>query len=143
MGAEAKPWTGRDAFLGTGLVQSARVMDLLDCVAAQKMKDRGTRKVLDAVDGVLVDTSQSHNRKPYSASVARCLTTSSNIYSFSRDSMLVGLEYFALQGHGEWTQDGGLSTRKLRALAGEGIGLPCLAQVIYVLWVLKGFPSKA
>ena len=138
----SKPWTGRDAFQATGLSCTPRVLDLLDCVAHQNMLDRKTGKVLDAVDGVLVDVSQSHARRRYTKedNIAHCLTTSSCLYHFSRDSALVPAEYFHLQGHGDWTQDAGLPSRKLRCLAGEGIALPCLGHILYSLWLLKGFP---
>ena len=142
MSPNSKPWTGRETFHGTGLMHSARVLDLLDCVAAARKAVTKQPLILDAVDGCMVDVSQSHNRRSFShGEMARCLTTSTELYSYSRDSALTAMEYFYLQGHGDWTKDADLACRKLRSLAGEGMALPCLGQVLWSLWLTKGFPE--
>ena len=121
-----------------------RVLDLLDCTAVQlcvsqnkRIKRFHSKEMEDAVRGSFVDISQSHGRRPFNmpGAAAHTLTTGSQLYSFEHRRVLEPAEHLALQGYPD-----GFSASKLRAIAGEGIALPCLALVIWALYLVRPLP---
>ena len=92
---------------GTGLTGSDRVRDLLDCVTTQKLvlhKDQERRSkrvdIPKLMSGTIVDTSQSHERRCFSfgGKPVNTITTSSALYSFSLDSIILPSEVFLWHG---------------------------------------------
>ena len=73
----------------------------------------------------------------------RTQTTSSVLYSFNTDSVLVGKEMLLLQGQSsklqipEHTKD-----HVLRELAGEGMSVPCIGLVLWSLFLTAQFPKN-
>ena len=141
------PWTGRTEFRGTGISKTPRVLDILDIVTITKMRaaDRvcmSSAELKALLKDTYVDVSQSHERNCYTNAdgITSCLTTSSDLYSFARDAAILPEEYLRLQGHTPFVSiPSSMSKRDIKALAGEGIFLPCLGIIMRSLFVLKGF----
>lgn len=145
MSKSYRPWTGRDDFEGKGIPHTPRILDLLDCVTAQKCKHvaKDASSIKTAMEGVFVDISQSHDRKCFSTTqgVLPTMTTGTMLYSFSRDSVVTPLEMFLLQGHGRQTTiPDKMTDSDLRRLSGEGMAVPSLAAVIWSIHMTKQFP---
>ena len=91
---------------------------------------------------VYVDVSQNPCRRPWTnlAGISKCLTTSSQIYSFKRDGVVLPLELMGWQGHRHALSLGSdMMPQDLKELAGQGISLPCLAVVIVSLAASEAF----
>lgn len=146
------PWTSRPDFSGEGLPIGRgrkRVLDLIDLTAVlackqAKVSPQDPRQMKEALKHTLLDYSQSHSRMTFSNSdgVAKCLCTSSELYSYRLDRTLVPFEHLLLQGHHCRTsvpcQFGATNMRKM---SGESIALPCLGTLIWALYVSVGFPA--
>ena len=142
------PWTSRSEFRGTGLRLNDRKKDLLDVIVADRMyrlkklhKGLDSKQVAELMKDVWVDVSQSHSRKVTSTPPHRTLTTSSCIYAFGRDRMLLPTEHLALQGHFTPTLKLPMTSRQVRSLAGEGMALPSIGSVLWCLFLTKCFPE--
>lgn len=137
---------------GVGVPRTKRVLDLIDLCAIHRCKKaRFTQKEAnEALKDTILDYSQSHSRRPFSNSdgVARSLTTSSSLYSYRLDRELHPVEHLYLQGFPMPGADGSIGVRipenmpptEVKKMAGEGIALPCLAMVIWALFLTQGFP---
>ena len=137
------PWTKRPSFVARGVSLTPRVKDLIDVVAAKRMKSH-LGPVESAVSGVALDISQSHSRPTFTSKygVCPCLTTASMLYSYDDDSLLSAREHMYLQGHPKSIQvPDALTARNLRQLAREGMALPCLGLCIAALVSLKPIPG--
>ena len=101
---DVKPWTGRQQFAGTGLPKNERILELLDLFVLDRCHQLGyalTDDLTAIMAGQYIDVSQSYYR--YSRTHIRtglnhALTSGSMIYSFERDSVLVGRELLLLHG---------------------------------------------
>ena len=95
-----------------------------------------------ALQDFYIDVSQSISRKPWTNEfgVTHALCTSAILYSFSMDTVLCGRERMQLHGHNkELFVDDKLSESTLKDLAGEGMAIPCLAGVLWCLYLTKQF----
>ena len=98
-------------------VQQQRSIDMIDLAAAVAGPD---------VDKLHLDLSQSLLRKPWSCNV-RSMVASSQFFSFARKRVLVPQEHLFLLGwHGPLKLNH-LGSSRLRNLAGEGMGVPCVS----------------
>lgn len=123
-----------------------RVWDLLDCAAVQVCRSKKARldNMKKALNDAIVDVSQSHGRRPVSNSqgVAHTLTTSSQLFSYRQERLLVPFEHLLLQGYPSNTKiPKELSDRDVRSLAGEAIALPSLGTICWALYLLRAFPQ--
>ena len=118
--------------------------------AQQKEKKKGTvaKKTLAWASKLLsetvVDCSQNPVRKPFNhTSTWPTLCTSSVLYHFGLDRVLLPIEHLHLQGHTEATAvvPDSLSQSEIRSLAGEAMPLPVLGLLILSLLLTKGFPD--
>ena len=149
----ARPWTSSAEFQGIGVKHTARCLEIIDLVALQTMvwspyrdpvkkgqRDRVWMK--NQLNKVLVDLSQNPVRRCFTKNgKTPCLTTSSMIYSFSRDSALLPLEHMLLQGHRRTISiPDQMSGKQLKELAGEGMSLPCLALLVWCLVLVNRLP---
>ena len=142
--ADLKPWTSLPGRQYQGISRSPRVMAILDTVAihvlggaaaAARALAMPTRVqfIEAAMRNTIVDISQNPIRRAFSNSSgeAKCLTTSSTLYSYRRDSLMLPLEKLFVQGHGRDTQiPDSMTCNALEELAGMGISLPCLATLL-------------
>ena len=146
------PWTSRDPFVGQGLPTGRgrkRVLDLIDLTAVlackqAKVSHQDPAKMKEALKDTLLDYSQSHSRMTFSNSdgVAKCLCTSSELYSYRLDRTLVPFEHLLLQGHHcRTTVPECFGATNMRKMSGESIALPCLGTLIWALHVSVGFPA--
>ena len=146
------PWTSRREFQGTGLPQGKgkkRVYDLVDISAMQVCKRAGRPAVCsqktmqNAVKDVILDVSQSHKRPTYSnqSGVAKCLCTSSDLYSYKEDRVLAPVEHLLMQGHPSSVAiPESFSDGDVKSIAGESIALPCLGCIVWAIFTSVGFP---
>ena len=140
-----KPWTGRESFVGYGLSGTKRALDLLDCGWVHAYKRAKFRHTQDAIASKLdqelfIDVSQNHVRKPLSnaSGELRTLLTSTRLYHYGSDRLLLPVEHLALQGYSpEIVVPQELSAKDVRDMAGEAIALPCLATVMWCLHMVK------
>jgi hypothetical protein len=85
--------------------------------------------------GLFCDLSQSVQRKPWSQGVIRCLVQGSVLYSFEHDAVMRPEHHLRLQGMRSNFDISSLSDPEIRALAGEGFCLPCIATCIWALFL--------
>ena len=148
--SDFSPWTGRDNFVGRGLPRSKRVFDLVNCGWMEACKNKRlkiTRNVTEAGinaqihQSLVMDISQNHVRRPLSGEDSgpmRTLTTSSSLYHYRLDRMLVAKEHLLLQGYPEGIcVPSSMTEDNVRKLAGEGIFLPCLGHVLWCLHLVR------
>ena len=147
------PWTGRRAFQGAGLPRTARIFEILDCIAIVTCKDAGlapkdmnTAVVQRLLHGAFVDVSQSFSRRAWALrnEDLPTFTTSTTLYSFSDDRVVTGREMLQMHGHSpRLSVPDSLTEENLRELAGEGMALPSLGLVVWSLFLCKRFPEMA
>lgn len=124
---------------------------MLDCCVLHTLGGAATTKqILDSPNGgkqlqalmadVLIDLSQNPCRKAFSNhGNAKCLTTSTTLYSFARDRIITGFEKMLLQGHSQGLRvPASMADRELGELAGQGISLPSLGLVVVSLLCSTG-----
>ncbi|CAE7215300.1 unnamed protein product [Symbiodinium sp. CCMP2592] len=90
--------------------------------------------------GKFMDVSQSVRRGKHSTPTGflHTLTTSTRLYSFSLDRVLTGREMLSLHCQPrDLVIPEGVADSDLRDLAGEGMALPCLASVVWCLYLTK------
>ena len=122
-----------------------RTLDLLDCGFLQvcKRHKKSPQHAGSVLRNYLMDVSQGHCRRAISGSdgIARCLFTSSRIFCFEQRRLLTPKEHFMLQGFERDVQlpegSEGLSSTDARRMAGEGMGLPCIATLLWALRLTK------
>ena len=143
------PYTSNMDFSRSGLPckcggrPTKRILDLIDC-AAMSVAKKAKKRLGDCkqeLDRTILDVSQSHGRRPFNTGDVRTLTTSSKLFSFGQRRTLVEKEHFLLMGFDDQlVLPKAISASNLRALAGEGMALPCLATVVIaVLLTSKDF----
>lgn len=132
------PWTSRPEFVGRGIRLTPRTKDLIDCVAIQVMKSKNLpfNQMAEGLKGVFLDVSQSLQRKAYTqGGMNRCLTTSTVLYSYEHDRMVVPAEMLYFQGYPRTLKiPSSVTQADVANLAGEGMSLPCLATVLWSIW---------
>jgi hypothetical protein len=140
------PWTSQCSFENMPALPP-RVLDLMDCAAMHQLNlcklTFSSANMQNSLKGILLDTSQSHERKTMTNvnGIAPCLTTSSTLYSFDRKGMVLGFEHMLLQGHRSDIQvPETMTDHDLRVLAGEGIALPCLGTIVWAMLITKAMP---
>ena len=132
---------------------TARAKAILNLVTAQVTKDvrknakKLTRKtVCGCLDGIVVDLSQNPDRRAFTGTSGclRTLCTSSRLVDLGRGRLVRAPEYLWLQGHNRITTTipEGMSGSSVRALAGEGMALPCLGLCQWALFLAKQFPRN-
>lgn len=134
----------------TGLRRTERICDLLDMVAAAKLLELGESpvnkpfsKMKELLQDVYCDVSQNPKFRSYTNKngITGCLATSTVLYSFGRDRLVLPFELALLQGHRrgfKFPDDMPIS--KIRDLMGEGMSLPCLGTVVWCVYLIKGLP---
>lgn len=131
------PWTSRPGFEGRGLSRSARVLDLVNCIAIQKLVTSNTtaENLESELKHTMLDYSQSHARRSAThADKHRCLTTSTTLYSYGLDRVVLPLETLWWQGFPRSLKvPQQVSSSDIKEFAGEGMTLPCLATILLSL----------
>lgn len=130
--------------------RAKRTLDLLDCAwvhACKRSKlgagNTGVRGLRSAGikagvhSELCVDVSQNHVRRPISDQngFLRTLTTSSKVYHYGKDRLLILAEHLFLQGYDQ--QQAVTPNTGVREMAGEAMCLPCLASIIWSLHLTK------
>ena len=134
-----------------GMPKSDRVKAILNVVAAVKLKEKGIKLgnplpfsvKKDLLKNVFCDVSQNPKRSSFTNSrgVTGCLATSTALYSFGHDRIVLPVELAMFQGHRRGFQyPSSISSNQIRDLAGEGMCLPCLGTIIWCMYLTKGFP---
>ena len=148
------PWTSLNGLKFTGLSMTNRIKQLLDCVCMQVCggareterilslsPEMARNKILDLMKDVVLDVSQNPGRRAFSnrLGMAKCLTTSSILYSYRLDRVIFPFEKMLWQGHSVVTKiPSSMSNRELDDLAGIGIQLPSLGLLVVALMSTTG-----
>ena len=70
------------------------------------------------------------------------MTTSSIYYSFGRDGLVLPFEMLMWHGHSRLIKvPDSVKASDLKALAGEGMSVPCVGSVLWGGYLLKGFQA--
>lgn len=143
------PWSSRPGLRYKGVRLTERVKDLMDCTLIDLMVNQNATmsEVLkkDNLEGLFLDYSQSHHRRCFTAGgMNKCLTTSSTIYSFGRDRMVLPMETLHFHGYPKTVRLPVHCTQNdLKQFAGEAMTLPCLATVLYSIIANMTFDKPA
>ena len=126
---------------------SERCQAILDTVAVEKLglgavsmsfEERKAR-----LRNVYVDLSQNpkFRSRTNDKGITGCLSTSTLLYSYGRDSVLLPYELLLLQGHSRSLKiPATVNSAQVKTLAGEGISCPCLGTVLWAIYLTNGFP---
>jgi hypothetical protein len=129
-----------------GIHRTPRVMDILDVHTAATISDlkrKGPDAVKDCMKNMFSDVSQQVGRKccTNKDGISHCLTTSTELYSYALDSVVLPMELMQIQGHSSHAiVPQTMKPRELRDLAGEGMNLPCLGTVLWAMYLVKQYP---
>lgn len=140
---DAKPWTSRPQFVGQGISKTERSLDVIDCVAAKAILSKVNvgKSVKDIVENLFVDYTQSVERDCHTSITSGknpCFTTKTELYSFSRDSIVLAVEMLHMHGYPKGTViPRNVTPSRLKFMIGNGMSLPCVAVMIWSLHVTK------
>ena len=131
-------WSSGRTLRGVGLVGAERPRDLIDLawqVVTSKASDENLCQQI--ADRYVVDISQCGARKPWSDRI-RSITTSSELFAFSRQRTLIPRELYTVMGwrHVVLTS---LSTSAQKDLVAESMAVPSVALCLVCL--LTSMPS--
>ena len=149
---DLRPWTRCKSRKYIGLNPTSRIMAILDLVAIQVlggaqrcfalMKEAGFEDVLKAeLSQVIVDVSQNPCRRAFSnaKNISKCWTSTSILYSYKRDGIILPFEQFMVMGHPRGIQfPSNMSQKDIQKLAGQSISLPCLGLILAAMWTTTG-----
>lgn len=142
-----RPWTTVAPWRYKGINVTQRHLEILDCVAlhflggakrAEEILSKSNARdlIVGTLQHAVVDLSQNPIRRAFSDidGTAKCLTTSSVLYSFSRDRILLPFEKMLLQGHSMTLKiPRSMPNKCLNELAGMGISLPTLGLIFVAM----------
>ena len=120
-----------------------RVHAILDMVAHEHKHAKPHLTLDNALSDVYVDFSQNPVMEAYtrpSTGLTGALATSTTLYSYGQDKVFLPPEYMYCQGWKDIVIPDDMSGDELRHLAGEGMALPCLATMLWSVYLVKGFP---
>ena len=150
--ASLEPWTSLPGLRLAGVPATLRVKEILNCLcmevlggarATQKLmqKDNFHSVVKAKMSGYICDLSQNPCRHAYTNAegINKCMTTSSILYAFDRDRVILPLEMMLIQGHKDTLRiPPSTSPNELHDLAAMGISLPNLACIFLAIWLQLG-----
>ena len=129
----SSPWCGDVDFQG-----SERARSLIDGVVWHKLGVQAAKmdhvQKACALEHVYVDISQNHVRRPFTnaSGITGTLTTSTMLYSFGRQGFILPYELLLFHGHSRTLRvPEAVSSSNLKALAGEGMSLPCVGSILW------------
>lgn len=137
----------------TGISVTDRIRELLDLAAVQSLIYKG--KKLNEIatmnrglkESYLYDLYCDVSQNPRfacftnSKGIAPGLATSTIMYSYAKDRLVLPLELLMFQGHRRGVKlPQTVKSQQIRDLAGEGMNLASLGSVIWALYVVKGLP---
>lgn len=126
----AVPWSSSARLLG--VPRTARTLELLDVgylCAEQALRQQGLPADKGhVVQNLTIDVSQNICRKPWSSSL-RTFTTTSQVYLYSADRILLPEEALRLLGFDDVPGDAlnGVSAAEVSDLVGQAMALPSVA----------------
>ena len=118
-----------------------RAQDLMDITAAMflsKCKKPGSKCPM--LKQVFLDVSQSHCRPSCSSEdgVGPCFTTSSELYHFGSDRVVLPQEMLAMLGYVQPVQlPDSVQPQDLKRMLGGGMSLPCIGAILIALHVMR------
>lgn len=137
---EFRPWTSRPSFTAKGVRLTDRIRDLMDSVVIDRMSQgkQTLTQIVKDMDDTFLDFSQSHQRKCWTQvnGINKCLTTSSTIYSYGADRLVLPIETLKFMGYPDSLKlPYPMSHHDIRDFVGEAMCLPCVATVLWSLVV--------
>ena len=135
MPPDIKPWTATHKLMGVPPVP--RYHDLLDigyfALLKQLPPDR-SKDLYDALNNWFCDLSQSCDHRPWCEGMGT-QTTRALWYSYGTDRVVTTEQHYSIMGWPSSVDLGYLSNNELHDLIGESIHLPCLATVLFPLYL--------
>ena len=135
-----QPWTPH-----TQVPATDRAKGLMDLVAAEHLGRANWNIPFEEkqkrLQNIYLDISQNPKFKSCTNAqgITGCLSTSTALYSYGQDRMLLPVELLYIQGHSRTLEVPDLLTgSQIRDLAGEGICLPCLGTLVWAAYLIKG-----
>ena len=137
----------------TGLSKTKRIQELLDMVALQSLVWKGVSPLNatlmnaaqkgEHLQHVFCDVSQNPRYASFTnhSGISPCLATSTILYSFARDRVVLPFELLMFMGHRRGIKiPPSAKPSQIRDLAGEGMHLASLGSVVWALYSIKGMP---
>ena len=144
--AEERPWTTLPELQWRGMHPLERVKAILDavvcCSLTPEQLSLGLCEKRELLKHHYVDISQNPDRKAFTNAAGSnpCICTSTRMYSFYREGLLLPIELMYLQGHRRGLRiPEDVRPSAVQALAGEGMSLPCLGTIFWALHVAGCF----
>ena len=109
---------------------------MLDLTAAKALSRPGAAKGLK---DIYVDVSQSLDRNCFSSAegIVPCFTSSTELYSYGQDRIILPEEMLAMHGFGAVTVPDSVDIRDLKRMAGTGMSLPCLGTILLAFQMMN------
>ena len=130
-------WTERPSFAGEGVSLTPRVLDLLNVTAAKILLKEGKDKLLHT----FLDVSQSLSRNAFTrpCGLVPCITTSTEMYSYAQDRVVLPEELLGMHGviTARFAVPDNLPPRELKNMAGGCLSCPCLGSVMWSWHVMR------
>ncbi len=129
-----RPWTARPITM-LGVPSHERHLDLLD-IGYRASIPEGTsgRAFTNLYDTMGCDVSQGLSFRPWFTLSLPCFTTSSSLYLYKEDRLMLELEKFRILGFPPICR-GSLSNSQLKDLSGECMAVHTIGVVLYSMFV--------
>ncbi len=131
------PWTSRANVLCAKLLPR-REQSIVDMAWADRLRRNNLSEAPlpenQLVKGYFVDVSESLPRTPWGS--IRALRQKTLIYSFEADGLLKPRHSMSLHGFPKNLRLDALTDASVRSLAGESFAMPCIASVIWALFLV-------
>lgn len=137
---ESRPWSIKPAVALRGVpVHNPRMVDVIDVAYGMAKLALPAATERDLTAALVVDFSQSLKFKPWSRQ-APCFSTSTRLYMFERDRVMVQSEVFRILGFADIDLSG-LSETNLRDLSGDAMAIYSAVQVVASVALVLPFPN--
>lgn len=149
-----RPWTSLPNRKYLGIKPGPRILAILGLVTIEILGGAESTakllsehpsvyvpKIVTAMEGIIVDVSQNPIRRAFTNNkgISKCMTTSSQLYSYKRDGLILPREQLYFQGHSRALKfPPKMSQKSIHDLAGVGISLPCLGMIFSSMLVTTG-----
>ena len=135
-------WTGPTRLADVqcrGIPQVERMLDVLDCAWAARIKGNPGLSTTELRKGFFAAPSQSVARKPWSTGIG-ALVCNTVLYSFELDTLIGGQYPFNLHDFPRTDAHQHFSSNQLTQLIGESFFLPSCATVAYSFYLSPHAP---
>ncbi len=137
-----KPWSSRRGVALRGVPRCPRMVDVIDVafhISTKPTQEPVSEAEAAKLQTLIVDYSQNLSFKTWGHHVP-CLTTSTQIYMYGRDRILVDAERFRVMGFGN-VDLSNISPSALRDLSGEAMAVYTISELASAILLQLRFPG--